>query len=254
MYKILANTIFLGKDIHFLSDCHSSNDIALQLVREKRAKEGTIVICANQIKGKGQRGNSWESESGKNLTFSLILQPDFLDVTEQFYLNMAISVAVRRVLSDYLPDIQVKWPNDFVIRGFGKIGGILIENSLGYKSWEFAIVGIGLNINQQAFATVGATSLRLMTGSSFDLEELFRLIITQIEQVYIRLKQAAFALIKKEYLSYLYLWEEWETFETRSGLVKGKISGLDPLGRLELTLENNELQSFDFKEIRFPRI
>ncbi|HCD90001.1 MAG TPA: biotin--[acetyl-CoA-carboxylase] ligase, partial [Algoriphagus sp.] len=62
MYKILANTIFLGKDVHFLSDCHSTNDIAFQLVREGKAKEGSIVICENQTQGKGQRGNIWKVE------------------------------------------------------------------------------------------------------------------------------------------------------------------------------------------------
>ena len=252
MYKILANTIFLGKDIHFLPVCHSSNDIALQLVREKQAAEGTIVVCADQVRGKGQRGNTWESQAGKNLTFSLVLKPDFLDLTEQFYLNMAISNAIRKVFEEYVADIQVKWPNDLVVPGFGKIGGILIENILGNRAWEFAIVGIGLNINQEFFSNPGATSLRRLTGSEFELEEIFRLLIIQIEQLYIRLKQNALSTIKRDYLRHLYLWDQWKNFETINGNIKGKITGIDPQGRLELKLENGELQCFDFKEIRFP--
>lgn len=252
MYKILANTIFLGKDIQFLPVCHSTNDIALRLVREKQAMEGTIVICTDQIRGRGQRGNTWETQAGKNLTFSLVLKPDFLDLTDQFYLNMTISNAIRKIFAEYVSDIQVKWPNDLVVPGFGKIGGILIENILGPKRWEFAIVGIGLNINQDLFSNPQATSLRQLTGSEFDLEEIFRLLIFQIEQMYIRLRQNALSAIKRDYLRQLYLWDQWEIFETKTGIHRGKISGIDPQGRLELTLENGELQFFDFKEIRFP--
>lgn len=214
--------------------------------------EGTIVVCADQVRGKGQRGNTWETQAGKNLTFSLVLKPDFLDLTEQFYLNMAISNAIRKIFEEYVADIQVKWPNDLVVPGFGKIGGILIENILATKGWEFAIVGIGLNINQEMFSNPKATSLRKLTGSEFDLEEIFRLLIIQIEQNYIRLKQNSLSTIKKEYLRHLYLWDHWQTFDTKSGTIKGRISGIDPQGRLELTLENGELQFFDFKEIRFP--
>jgi BirA family biotin operon repressor/biotin-[acetyl-CoA-carboxylase] ligase len=115
MYKILANTIFLGKDVLFLPECHSTNDIALQRIRQGNAKEGSIIICEHQTQGKGQRGNTWEAEKGSNLTFSLVLQPDFLDLSEQFYLNMMVSNAIRRLLHDYVPSLKVKWPNDLVV-------------------------------------------------------------------------------------------------------------------------------------------
>ncbi len=95
MYKILANTLFLGKDIHFLPDCHSTNDITLQAIRQKEVQEGSIFITNHQTRGKGQRGNTWETKPGENLTFSLVLQPRFLDLSEQFLLNIAISNAIR---------------------------------------------------------------------------------------------------------------------------------------------------------------
>ena len=85
MYKILANTLFLGKDIHFLPDCHSTNDMALQALRQNQAAEGSIFITNHQTRGKGQRGNSWETKPGENLTFSLVLQPRFLDLSEQLF-------------------------------------------------------------------------------------------------------------------------------------------------------------------------
>jgi BirA family biotin operon repressor/biotin-[acetyl-CoA-carboxylase] ligase len=93
---------------------------------------------------------------------------------------MAISNAIRRCLQEYIPGLLVKWPNDLVVPGFGKIGGILIENLVGSSGWDYAVVGIGININQNQFASPQATSLSLITGNSFPLEELFKLILEHL--------------------------------------------------------------------------
>ncbi|MFC5624925.1 biotin--[acetyl-CoA-carboxylase] ligase [Algoriphagus winogradskyi] len=251
MYKILANTIFLGKDVHFLPECHSTNDIALNLVRQKRALEGSIVICDHQSKGKGQRGNSWSSQAGQNLTFSLILRPDFMDITEQFYLNMAISNSLKQMLQDYVPTIEVKWPNDLVVPGYGKIGGILIENTFSGKEWEFAVVGIGLNVNQVDFESNRASSIKLITGSEINLEELFRLLITQIEQGYIQLKKGKWKEIKQEYLMNLYRKEIWANYSSNGEQFEGKIVGISADGKLKIELKNAEIAVFGLKEISF---
>ncbi|MDF2157164.1 biotin--[acetyl-CoA-carboxylase] ligase [Algoriphagus sp. CAU 1675] len=252
MYKILANTIFLGKDVHFLPDCHSTNDIAFQMVRQKKAQEGTVVICSNQTKGRGQRGNVWVSEPGKNLTLSLVLRPSFLDITEQFQLNMCVSNGIREFLQEYVPDIKVKWPNDLVVPGEGKIGGILIENSVTSEGWEFAVVGIGLNINQEKFPLPFATSLKKLTGTEFDLGELFRLLITRLEQKYIQLRKGKIKEIKTEYLNYLYSKGEWKNFGLGEDQILGKILGIDSLGQLQIEMENGEISTFGFKDIRLP--
>ncbi|WP_026954724.1 biotin--[acetyl-CoA-carboxylase] ligase [Algoriphagus vanfongensis] len=252
MYKILANTIFLGKDVHFLPECHSTNDTALQLVRQGEAKEGTIVITANQTRGKGQRGNVWNVQPGANLTFSIVLRPDFMDISEQFYLNMAISNAIKSVLSDYVPALKVKWPNDLVVPGAGKLGGILIENSIGPKGWEYAVAGMGLNINQVDFSVPGPVSLKALTGSQFDLEELFRLLVTEIEQMYILLKKGKWDIIRNTYLADLFLNGVMAEYETDHGAFRGKITGVDPFGRLQVEMENGEIQQYEFKTIRFP--
>lgn len=251
MYKILANTIFLGKDVHFLPECHSTNDTALQLVRERRAKEGTIVICENQTQGKGQRGNTWISEPCKNLTFSLVLRPTFLDISEQFYLNMTVSNSIRKLLQDYIPNLQVKWPNDLVVPGFGKIGGILIENTFSGEGWENAVVGIGLNVNQLNFNASGATSLSLLTGNQFDLEELFRLLITQLEQGYILLKKGKWKEIKAEYLHNLFLKDRVSKFSSEGKEFSGIITGISQEGKLEISLQNGDEVLFGLKEVSF---
>ena len=252
MYKILANTLFLGKDIHFLPDCHSTNDMALQALRQKEASEGSIFITNHQTRGKGQRGNSWETKPGENLTFSVVLQPKFLDLSEQFVLNIAISNAIRRCFQEYVPGLLVKWPNDLVVPGFGKIGGILIENLVGSSGWDYAVVGIGININQNQFASPQATSLSLVTGNSYPLEELFKLLITHVEQAYIALKKGKNAILTSEYLQHLYLIEEWTIFKVGEQELEGKIIGLTETGNLLLELPTGQQRSFGIKELTFP--
>jgi BirA family biotin operon repressor/biotin-[acetyl-CoA-carboxylase] ligase len=252
MYKILANTLFLGKDIHFLPDCHSTNDMALQALRQKEAGEGSIFITNHQTRGKGQRGNSWETKPGENLTFSVVLQPKFLDLSEQFLLNMAISNAIRRCLQDYVPGLLVKWPNDLVVSGFGKIGGILIENLVGSSGWDYAVVGIGINVNQNQFASSQATSLSLITGNTFPLEELFKLLIVHLEQAYIALKKGKNAVLTREYLQHLHLIEKWAVFKVGEQELEGKIIGLTDSGNLLLELPTGQQRSFGIKELTFP--
>jgi BirA family biotin operon repressor/biotin-[acetyl-CoA-carboxylase] ligase len=254
MYKILANTIFLGKHVLFLPECHSTNDRALELIRHGQAGEGSIVICDHQTAGRGQRGNMWEAEPGQNLTFSLVLKPGFLDISEQFYLNMMISNCIRNVLQDYLPDLQVKWPNDLVIPGKGKIGGILIENILNSSAWEFSVVGIGLNINQRMFGSSKATSLALITGGHYDLEELFKLLISHIEQGVISLRKGKMEAVMKDYLGHLFLKDQWAVFKDEAGAFEGKISGISKEGKLQLRLRDGRFRTFGLKEISFPDI
>lgn len=253
MYKILANTIFLGKDVLFLPECHSTNDMAMQLVRQGKANEGSIVICDHQTQGKGQRGNTWEVEKGKNLTFSLVLRPGFLDLSQQFFLNMVVSNAIRKLLQDYLPDLKVKWPNDLVVPGEGKIGGILIENLVGSEGWEYAVVGIGLNVNQKEFAVPTACSLAKVTGSYFDLQEIFRLMIIQLEQGYLALKKGKISEIQSEYIRYLYLLGEKSVFKVAGDDFLGQIVGITGTGSLQVEAENGQLRSFGLKEISFPK-
>jgi len=251
MYKFLANTIFLGKDVHFLPECHSTNDKALSFVKKRQIKEGGIIICDFQSKGKGQRGNEWLSEAGKNLTFSIVLSPNFLDISEQFLLNMAISNALRRLLGEYIYDLKVKWPNDILVPGEGKLAGILIENVFGAKGWEYAVVGIGINVNQVKNLHPKASSMARITGSQFELEELFKLVIIQIEQSYIRLKRGKENEIRDEYLNHLFLLDKKSRFESIEGIFEGTIRGVDKNGNLIVEKTGGEKNQFGIKELRF---
>ncbi len=251
MYKILANTIFLGKDIHFLPECHSTNDRALELVKNRQAIEGSIIVTAHQTKGKGQRGNVWYSRKDENLTFSMVLRPKFLDISEQFFLNMMISNAIQEALSEYLPELKVKWPNDLLVPDEGKLCGILIENVVSQEGWDYAVVGIGINVNQTEELMPTGTSMKAITGFNFDLEELFKLIITQIEQGYIRLKKSGPEKTLNQYHQHLFGFQQWRNFETGGEAFEGKILGVSLDGKLKVEFRDGDETLFDLKELRF---
>lgn len=250
MYKILANTLFLGKDIVYLTDCHSTNDEANWRLGNRTATEGSIIITDNQTKGRGQRGNQWISEPGKNLIFSLILQPVFLIPSDQFYLNMSISLAITDFFSDYVQGIKIKWPNDIFHSDLGKLGGVLIENSLSPSSIESSIVGIGLNINQIDFALPNATSLAKLANQNFQIWELFRLLIMHIEIRYLELKRGQYSKILSDYLNKLYGYETWAKYEDNS-VFNGRIIGIGKEGKLIIEKENGTVNHFAFKEVKF---
>jgi BirA family transcriptional regulator, biotin operon repressor / biotin---[acetyl-CoA-carboxylase] ligase len=250
MYKFLANTVFLGKDIVYLTECHSTNDLAKLKIKNKEVAEGSIIITENQSAGRGQRGNAWISEPGKNLTFSLVLQPEFIEPNHQFNLNIAISLAIQEVLQNYANDIQIKWPNDIVHPKMGKLGGILIESFIGKMGLEYVVVGVGLNVNQTAFPLEGPTSLANLAHQEFDLWEIFKLIVQSIESKYIQLKRKGVQELKKQYLSNLFQFEEWKKYEDEEVFL-GQILGIDEFGRLRIQTSDGDEKCYSFKEVKF---
>lgn len=250
MYKFLANTIFLGKDIISLTVCHSTNDLAMERVRTKVAVEGSIIISENQSKGRGQRGNHWQSEPGKNLTFSIILRPNFLDPTEQFDLNIVVSLAIWEVLAEYTKDLKVKWPNDLYHNTEGKIGGILIENSIGARGIDFSVVGIGLNINQKGFIIPNASSLANLSGLELDRWEIFKLVIQSLEKKYMLLKKGEMKSLRAAYSQNLYRFGQWKTYSDGEKFL-GKIKGITREGKLIIEKENGLENHYGFKEVTF---
>ena len=135
-----------------LPETGSTNNYLSQLCNEQEAavKEFTTVIAERQTAGKGQRGNSWESEDYRNLTFSFVLYPTFVEVRRQFLLSQFISLSIKEELDEWTEDISIKWPNDIYWHE-KKICGILIENDLAGHHIGRCIAGIGVNINQEVF-------------------------------------------------------------------------------------------------------
>jgi BirA family biotin operon repressor/biotin-[acetyl-CoA-carboxylase] ligase len=214
--------------------------------------EGTVIITDNQTAGRGQRGNSWEASAGENLTFSLILKPHFLKASDQFQLNVAVSMGVFDFLSEFIDEnLKVKWSNDIYF-GDKKMGGILIENSLkGYYIGQ-SIIGIGLNINQIEFSNERATSLRKITQNplKYDLPDLLKKLLENIEKNYLKIKNNVYESLKNRYLSNLFRFEEHHYFRRNRQQFLGKIIGIDETGKLGIETDGNVIY-FDFKEVEF---
>lgn len=250
MYKILANTLFIGKNVVYVPECHSTSSLLLELTNKTNLPEGTIVITDNQTRGRGQRGNTWEAAPKMNLTFSILLKPTFLLVGEQFAITQAVSLA----LADFLRQrgaapVKIKWPNDLMI-GEQKVAGILIENTLAGNSIQQSVVGIGININQQAFEVPTATSLGLAMGKSFSLPHEWESLVEKLEQRYLQLKNSSKQSLEANYLEQLYRFGQRSSFEVDGQQVLGTIESVDANGRLLVAIDG-ETRAFALKEIRF---
>jgi len=253
LYKIPASTLFLGKNLVFMPECHSTNSYSLQLCQQSPlAPEGTVVITDNQTAGRGQRGNTWITQPGKNLTFSILLKPAFLSVKDQFYLTVFTSLSLR----DYLhhkgcSNVRIKWPNDIYV-GSKKICGILIENVVSGNRFSNVVIGIGLNVNQDQFDVDTATSLRLSLNQSFDLQSELETLLAFVEARYLKLRQNDLQSMMHEYLSLMYWRGEAHMFSTNDNYFEGTITGLDENGRLKILTSSGE-NLFEVKEISYVR-
>ncbi|HSH20263.1 MAG TPA: biotin--[acetyl-CoA-carboxylase] ligase, partial [Draconibacterium sp.] len=189
MHKLFKNTVFIGKKAFFLPSCHSTNEMASILMTNKQPLNGTVVYTDFQTSGKGQRGNSWESEEAKNILMSVILETGFVEPANFFDLTIMTSMAIHDVLSEYLQEgVKIKWPNDMYCGG-KKIAGILIENYIKQNSIEWCILGVGLNVNQIKFKEPNAISLANICGQQFDREELVNMLLQKLEKRYFQLEK-----------------------------------------------------------------
>ena len=250
MYKIPARTLFAGKNLVYVPQCHSTNTLAAELGQKVETPEGTVVITDHQIAGRGQRGNTWEAEPGKNLTFSLILKPDFLTAKDQFQLNEAISVGLAHYIASFVAHkVAIKWPNDILVRD-KKVCGILIENHLNSESIGCSIVGIGLNVNQQSFAVPNAESISMITGKEYDLRNEFEVLLHALEVCYLDLKKGKQAELENKYLDLLYRKDEIHLFTARDEIFEGIIIGVNEDGKLRINVGGVE-RVFGAKEVAF---
>lgn len=253
MYKIQPNTLFTGKTIKYLPVCHSTNDIAAEIIQsETNVFEGMVIITDNQTAGRGQRGNVWEASVGENLTFSLILKPSFLKASEQFKLNVAVSLGVLDCLSEYIDeDLKVKWSNDIYFQNH-KMGGILIENTLQGYQIGHSVIGIGLNINQTHFPVINATSLKNVTKNplKYDLSEILSKLLESLEKNYLTIKNGDYEMLKSRYLSNLFRMNENHHFRKNGQLFLGKITGINESGQLGIETDGL-VEYFGFKEVEF---
>jgi BirA family biotin operon repressor/biotin-[acetyl-CoA-carboxylase] ligase len=237
-----------------LQTVDSTNFYAEQLLKKQKVTEGTIIFAHDQTSGKGQGENNWESEPRKNVTFSLVLFPEFLSPGQQFLLNKVISLGVLDFLARVIVEqrLSIKWPND-IYAGNRKIGGILIQNTVCGTVYESCIAGIGVNINQDTFTPVlpNPVSLKQITGKDFPVRDAVDLIVACIDNRYQQLQEGLSELLDREYREQLFGINEWRDYYMDKKLIKGKIRGVDESGMLMMEMENNSIRFFNHGEVEF---
>ena len=259
MYHIF--TILDAQNLHYyimklvkLNAINSTSIYLKQLSKGIDICNWTVVTAEYQTSGRGQMQTKWESEQGKNLIFSLLIKFDDLKVKNQFYLNCAISIGIFNALKKYkLPQLNIKWPND-IMSVNKKLGGILIENSLMNDKIYQTIIGIGLNINQEAYPDYlpKAVSMKQILKNDFDRDEILIQIVNSIKMQIEILNRGEFKTLHQNYENVLFKKGKVQMFEDKNQLkFIGKIIGVSKQGKLLVNLENESVMEYDFKEIKF---
>ncbi|WP_456377359.1 biotin--[acetyl-CoA-carboxylase] ligase [Lutibacter sp.] len=237
-----------------LNAIDSTNLYLKKLVRKSTVKSYTVVVAEHQTLGRGQLGATWISESGKNLTFSILINFENFKIKNSFYLSMAVSLGVLNIVKKNVKTpVAVKWPNDIMAEK-DKLAGILIENTLKGDCVKQSIIGIGLNVHQKVFpkSITNATSLINLTETNFDKEALLKNIVAAIKYYVGFIDNNEFKKLKDIYLQSLYKFNELSMFEDTMGTIfLGKIVDIFEDGRLVIALENKTIRKFSLKEIKF---
>jgi len=247
------STLFVGQNIVTLRRIDSTNNyLKNQLSKSAPLPEGTVILAEEQFAGRGQLNNTWISEPGMNLTLSLLLFPTFLNPEQQFLLNKSISIAINDVLARIIgAGLKIKWPNDIYFKD-KKVGGVLIENLLRGRRWNYAVVGIGININQTHFPDTikKVTSIKEILQKNYDINDILVDLCTSIEQRYLQLRAGKYDLLDQMYIKNLYKYNEPHIFEINGEQKEGKIIGISDTGMLEVNIDE-KIGRYNFKEIAF---
>ena len=235
-----------------LNAIDSTNSFLKELALSTTLENCTVVVAKEQKKGRGQQDSNWISEPLKNLTISAYFCNIDLEISNQKYLNFAVSLAIFDVLSNQkTKDLSIKWPND-ILSANKKICGILIENTVKGRKIKNSIIGIGLNVNQEKFpdSLKNVTSLKKITNKEFDLELLLVEIIEKTEERLKMLSLKKYTNLETDYLNVLYKKNIPTMFkDSNDVLFMGKITGISFSGNLQIALEDETVKEFKIKEV-----
>lgn len=213
----------------------------------------TVVSTRSQTQGRGQMGTTWQSEDGKNLTFSVLRADLNWPVDQGFVLNLCVSMAVFSVLDELkVPDLSIKWPND-ILSGSSKLCGILIENKLTGNTINTSIIGIGLNVNQTVYAKElpNASSLKLLLGRAFDLDGMLQRIVEELKSIFRRMEADGPDILWNAYERHLFRKGMLSTFaDAEDKLLRGRIKGVSRDGKLIVATVDAGKKEFGLKEVK----
>ena len=255
----------IGKPFIELQSIDSTNKYAMALIHgdhlpdgQGEPQHGMAIFAHEQTSGKGQRGKNWVSERGSNIALSILLNPYPLSVPDQFKLSVCIAVSTWELFSKYAGDeTKIKWPNDIYWRD-RKAGGILIENVIQSSqstvgSWQWAVGGIGININQSVFDPdlPNPVSLKQITGKNYKPIDLAKELCSIIEKKYQLLIAGNFKTLFDKYQIHLYKKDEKVKLKKSNRVFETTIKGVSETGQL-ITQHSIE-EKFEFGEIEWIR-
>ena len=234
-------TRLLGGKVYSFESIDSTNTCAKALA-SCFSPEGTVVIAEKQTAGRGRLGRSWQANPGENLTFSIVLRPGPAKGTVNL-LPLLVAVAVADAVQA-LTGVSAgcKWPNDLLLGG-KKFAGILLEGALKEDALDFVVVGVGVNVHQTEFPedlSGRATSLRLATGKTVDREELFKLILERVEDLYLGTRSAGFNGILPLWHARSAMTGTTVSVQAGDAVLTGVVTGLSPEGGLVLRTNGAE--------------
>lgn len=235
-----------------IEETDSTNRHLQRLCEEREPEEMTTVRADFQTSGRGQRGTLWESEPGKNLLFSFVLYPTFLNPRQHFFLSQLVSLAIKQELDTYAEGFSIKWPND-IYRDERKIAGILIENDFMDQSIRKSIVGVGININQDIFrgTAPNPVSLSQITGREVPLSPLLSGIMRRIASLYDRLKTGESETIAQAYTASVFRKEGMHRYKDADGDFEAVFVKVESDGRLFLQDSCGQLRNYLFKQVEY---
>jgi len=257
----------LGKDnyfcrmkinsLQFIPVTDSTNNALARLVADNKLKNNSLsdffaLYTDYQTFGRGEGQNKWQSNRGENILLSLYFIPP-LPPSQQFEFNRFFSLTVRKTLANYIPGVKIKWPNDIYVND-KKIAGILIEHSISGDTMAGTIAGVGININQTLFDPLlpNPTSLKLETGSQYDIISLIHEMIDIGENIYYSmLINRQYNLLKEEYLEHLYHINEMHWYDIKGTKTEARIIGTNDFGQLLLEDRHGIIYTCGTKEVRF---
>ncbi len=226
----------------YISSTNSTNSLVKEMLAKGEWPQTEHYLYAGyQTAGRGQTGNSWESEANKNVLCSILLPPN----KNLYFLNIAVSVAIIRLLGD---QFTIKWPNDIYYND-KKLAGILLENAIVGSEIKYSIAGIGLNVNQTVFVSnaPNPVSLKQITGKEYDIDQLMK---DLLETITVVLKEPE-DVIWSEYKAHLYRREGYWLFEDKNGAFEAHIEDVLPTGEIVLRDKNSQVHQYGFKQIKY---
>jgi BirA family biotin operon repressor/biotin-[acetyl-CoA-carboxylase] ligase len=223
----------------YIKTTNSTSTLLKQMAAEGNPPD--FIYAGYQTAGRGQTGNSWESEEGKNLLCSILLPPD----KNLYFLNIAIGVALLLVIGE---DFTIKWPNDIYWQD-KKAAGILVENAIIGNEIKYSIAGIGLNVNQTEFKSdaPNPVSLKQIRGREYDIESLMNRVLEEVHKVLNEPEQDIWSYYK----SHLYRREGWYPYEDKNGVFEAHIEDVLPTGEIVLKDRQGKERNYHFKQIRY---